>query len=114
MAPTLVDGDVLVVAWGMPVRPGRLALVRLPDGAPDSTAGPRGLAVKRVTGRDPADPRKWWVERDNPREGTDSWLVGGILDADVPAAVLGRLPRGLVRTLRALASRAPFGTGRLG
>ena len=104
------DGDVLVVAWGMPVRPGRLALVRLPEGP----HGPRGLSVKRVTGRDPADPERWWVERDNPREGTDSWLVGGIPEADVPAAVLVRLPRAPVRVARALASRARFGAGRLG
>ena len=29
----------------------------------------------------------WWVERDNPAEGVDSWLVGAIPDGDVLAVV---------------------------
>jgi hypothetical protein len=110
MEPTLHDGDLLLVGWGMPVRPGRLAVVRLPEGP----GGPRGLAVKRVTGRDPGDPARWWVERDNPREGVDSWLVGGIPEGDVRARVLVRLPGWLARMARASASRPPFGTDRLG
>ncbi|MGV1007001.1 MAG: S24/S26 family peptidase [Dermatophilaceae bacterium] len=110
MEPTLCDGDLLLVGWGMPVRPGRLALVRLPEG-PD---GPRVLAVKRVTGRDPGDATRWWVERDNPREGVDSWLVGGIPDTDVCARVLFRVPRRLGRLARVAGSRPPFGMDRLG
>ncbi len=89
MEPTLREGDRLVVLWGARPRPGALVLVRLPPG-PD---GPRPLAVKRVTGPAPDDPRGWWVERDNPREGVDSWSVGAINDADVLAVAITRLPR---------------------
>jgi peptidase S24-like protein len=79
MRPTLYDGDRLVVRYGAVPRPGRLAVVRLPDGV---------LAVKRVTSR---QRDGWWVERDNPAEGVDSWLVGAIPDTDVVAVVLCRL-----------------------
>jgi hypothetical protein len=44
--------------------------------------------VKRAVRR---DPDGWWVERDNPAEGVDSWSVGAIPDADVVARVLGRV-----------------------
>lgn len=92
MAPTLVAGDRLLLLHEPPrrwLRPGRLVVVRLPPG-PD---GPRPVAVKRLTGRDPTDPSRWWVQRDNPDEGVDSWLVGGIPEGDLLALVLGRLPR---------------------
>ena len=96
MEPTLHEGDRLLVAWHLPPRPGRLALVQLPEAAD----GARPLSVKRVAGRDPLDPTAWWVERDNEREGVDSWQVGGIPDADVPARVLGRVPEvgGVIRS----------------
>lgn len=90
MEPTLREGDLLLVLHGARPRAGRLALVRLP---PDEEGAPRPVSVKRVTGPDPQDPRRWWVERDNPREGVDSWLVGSLPDADVLARVLLRLPR---------------------
>jgi signal peptidase I len=102
MEPTLRSGDRLVVlhrprpAW---VRAGRLAVVRLPD----APTGPRPLSVKRITGRDPDDPGRWWVERDNPTHGVDSWLVGGLPDSDVVALVVARLPR----------CAGPFRRGRL-
>ena len=79
MLPTLRDGDRLLVLHGVPPRPGRTAVVRLPDGV---------LAVKRVTRR---EPDGWWVERDNPDEGVDSWSVGAIPDRDVVARVLLRV-----------------------
>ena len=80
MEPTLRDGDRLLVRYGVIPRPGQLAVVRLPG---------RGVAsVKRITRRD-ADG--WWVERDNPTQGVDSWLVGAIPDADLVAVVLGRV-----------------------
>ncbi len=88
MEPTLHEGDRLVVRYGVTPRAGRLAVVRLPDG-PD---GPRPLAVKRVVGAAPGEPGAWWVERDNPVEGVDSWLVGGIPQADVLGLVLLRVP----------------------
>lgn len=80
MLPTLRDGDRLLVRYGAPPRIGRLALVRLP--ARD------GVSVKRVTRR---DGDGWWVERDNPAEGVDSWLVGAIPDIDVLGVVLARV-----------------------
>jgi hypothetical protein len=69
----------LLVRHGARPRPGRLVVVRLPDGV---------VAVKRATRREPGG---WWVERDNPAEGVDSWSVGAIPDADVVARVLGRV-----------------------
>lgn len=79
MHPTLGEGDRLLVRWGATPRLGRLALVRLPQ---------RPLSVKRVTGR---DDNGWWVERDNPHEGVDSWLVGALPEADVVAVVVARI-----------------------
>ena len=95
MEPTLHEGDRLLVLWGGRPKVGRMAVVRLPD----SAAGPRPVSVKRVTGPDPDDPDAWWVERDNPAEGVDSWLVGGIPQADVLGRVLVRLP-GFTRRVR--------------
>ena len=79
MQPTLRDGDMLLVRHGGVPRVGALVVVRLPDGV---------VAVKRATGRRDGG---WWVERDNPAEGVDSWLVGAIPDADVLAVVKARL-----------------------
>ena len=89
MEPTLHEGDRLLILYGASPRRGRLAVVRLPD---DPASGPRPLAVKRVTRRDPAGGDGWWVERDNPREGVDSWQVGAIPRCDIRARVLFRLP----------------------
>lgn len=80
MVPTLHDGDLLLVRFGAAGRVGGLALVRLP--------GDRPLAVKRLTAHDTAG---WWAERDNPREGVDSWQVGVLPDEAVVARVLGRV-----------------------
>lgn len=79
MEPTLYDGHRLLVLHGSAPRRGGLAVVRLPDGV---------VAVKRATRR---DGDGWWVERDNPAEGVDSWLVGAIPDRDVVARVLLRV-----------------------
>jgi phage repressor protein C with HTH and peptisase S24 domain len=79
MQPTLIDGDRLVVRHGATPRAGRLVVVRLPGGV---------VAVKRATHR---EPDGWWVERDNPAEGVDSWSVGAIPDRDVIAVVVRRL-----------------------
>ena len=88
MLPTLVPGDLLLVVHGGRPRIGRLVVVRLPDGT---------VAVKRAVRR---EPDGWWVERDNPREGVDSWLVGAVPEDRVVARVLGRVwpwrPRGAV------------------
>jgi phage repressor protein C with HTH and peptisase S24 domain len=79
MEPTLREGDRLLVVYGARPRLGGLAVVRLPD---------RPLAVKRITAR--VDDG-WWVERDNPAEGVDSWLVGAVAAEDVVAIVVARL-----------------------
>jgi signal peptidase I len=87
MQPTLYDGDLLLVRHGATPRPGALVVVRLPDGV---------VAVKRATTRRDGG---WWVERDNPAEGVDSWLVGAIPDVDVMAVVRARV-RPLLRRRR--------------
>ncbi len=78
MQPTVYDGDRLLVRHGARPRTGDLVVVRLPQGT---------LAVKRAAWRGSGS---WWVERDNPREGVDSWQVGPIPDADVLAVVRAR------------------------
>ncbi len=94
MEPTLREGDRLLVRWvgprlrsrlrrsgpGQAKVVGRLAVVLLPGGRP--------LSVKRITRR---LPEGWWVERDNPETGTDSWLVGAIAPDDVRGLVVCRL-----------------------
>jgi hypothetical protein len=92
MEPTLHEGDRLLVLYGARPRRGRLAIVRLPD---DATGAPRPLAVKRLSRRDPEGGDGWWVERDNPREGLDSWTVGAIPAAGIRARVILRVPNRL-------------------
>jgi signal peptidase I len=83
MQPTLYDGDRLLVRHGAMPRVGDLVVVRLPDGV---------VAVKRATAREEADGAPgWWVERDNPQVGVDSWVVGGIPLSRVIAVVVSRL-----------------------
>jgi len=93
MEPTLHEGDRLLVLYGAPPRRGTLAVVRLPN---DAAGAPRPLAVKRLSRRDP-DGDGWWVERDNPREGLDSWAVGAIPLNAIRARVILRLPAPRVR-----------------
>ena len=79
MSPTLVDGDRLLVLHGAAPRPGRVAVVRFADGV---------VAVKRL---DHHDADGWWVSRDNPAEGRDSWSAGAVPDEHVLAVVLARI-----------------------
>ena len=79
MQPTLYDGDRLLVRHEASPRDGDLVVVRLPDGV---------VAVKRATTR---QDEGWWVERDNPAEGVDSWRVGAVADDDVVAVVRARV-----------------------
>lgn len=79
MAPTLSPADLLLVDRWSVVRPGCLAVLDLPDGT---------TAVKRVVH---AEPHGWWVERDNPRSGVDSWSVGAIPAHAVRGVVVARL-----------------------
>jgi hypothetical protein len=91
MEPGLHEGDRLLVLYGARPRRGKLAIVRLPD---DSHGTPRPLSVKRVLCRDPEGGNGWWVERDNPKEGLDSWTagVGAIPASGIRARVLLRVP----------------------
>jgi len=100
MQPTVYDGDRLLVRHGVEPRIGDLAVVRLPDGSHGSGGV---VAVKRVTMR---QRDGWWVERDNPAEGVDSWRVGAIPDRDVLAVVVARLWPQRRRRLR-VATGAP-------
>lgn len=79
MQPTLDDADLLLVDRDATVRPGLLVVLELPDGT---------TAVKRLTH---AEPDGWWVERDNPRAGVDSWSVGAIAADRVHGVVRARL-----------------------
>ncbi len=79
MRPTLADGDRLLVLHGAEPRAGRVAVVRFADGV---------VAVKRLEHH---DDHGWWVSRDNPAEGRDSWSAGPVSDPDVLAVVLARL-----------------------
>lgn len=87
MLPTLTDGDRLLVRHGDSPRTGGLAVVRLPSGA-DGGSTAEVVAVKRVVAR---QSEGWWVERDNPREGVDSWSVGAVPANRVVARVLCRV-----------------------
>ncbi|MEP7036234.1 MAG: peptidase S24 [Actinomycetota bacterium] len=89
MEPTLHEGDRLLVLYGARPHRGSLAIVRLPD---DASGRPRPLAVKRLSCRDPDGSAGWWAERDNPREGLDSWAVGAIPPDGILARVILRLP----------------------
>ncbi len=79
MAPTLHDGDRLLVCHGLRPRAGAVAVVRFADGV---------LAVKRL---DHHTAQGWWVARDNVREGRDSWSAGAVPDDGVLALALLRL-----------------------
>ena len=72
MAPTLSDGDVVLVRFGAPARVGRVVLVRWP-------ARPAQLSVKRAVR---PDGRGWHVRGDNQFGSTDSRSLG-------PASVVG-------------------------
>jgi hypothetical protein len=87
MAPTLLEGDRLLVRYGAEPRPGAVAVVRFSDGV---------VAVKRL---DHQSREGWWVVRDNAFEGRDSWSGGAIAEDGVLALVVlriwprpGRLP----------------------
>jgi len=98
MSPTLLDGDRLLVRYDAVPAAGDIVLVRLPA---DADGEPRPLAVKRAAH---VEPGGWWVERDNPVVGLDSWAVGVVAHRDVVAVVVGRVwppgPRRGRRTVR--------------
>lgn len=79
MAPTLLEGDRLLVRYGATPRPGMVAIVRFDDDV---------VAVKRLDHR---SANLWWVSRDNILEGRDSWSAGAIAADGVLAVVVARL-----------------------
>jgi phage repressor protein C with HTH and peptisase S24 domain len=72
MAPTLKDGDVLLVSFRRPPEPGAIVLVKWRE-------RPEQLSVKRAV--EPRDDQ-WFVVGDNQFASTDSRDLG-------PADVLG-------------------------
>lgn len=78
MSPALRDGDVLLVRFGAPVRPGDVVLVRWPS-------RPGQLSVKRAAH---AVDERWWAVGDNPFGSTDSAQLG---PAEVVAVARVRL-----------------------
>jgi len=88
MEPTLREGDLLLALWGARIRPGVVAVVRLP---PDAAGVSRPLSIKRVSGADPDAAQRWWFDSDNPREGVTSFDLGSLDPADVVAVALVRI-----------------------
>ncbi len=80
MLPTLREGDLLVARRARRARPGQVVVVTWRDHRP--------LSVKRLLR---PDPDGWWVERDNPAEGVDSWSAGAVPSDGLLAVVLARL-----------------------
>jgi nickel-type superoxide dismutase maturation protease len=81
MAPTLLNGDALLVQYGAAVRPGHVVVLRHPF-QQDL------LVVKRAVERRAAG---WWVLGDSPYAGGDSTDYGAVPDELVLAVVRLRL-----------------------
>jgi hypothetical protein len=93
MTPALAPGDVLLVRYAAPVRPGCLVVAKFPDGT---------VAVKRAVERRTthSGAAAWWLLSDDPDAGVDSRHRGPIPDQDVIAVVVLRIwpkPRRLGR-----------------
>jgi phage repressor protein C with HTH and peptisase S24 domain len=84
MLPTLREGDLLLVRYGAPPRPGDLVVARFADGT---------LTVKRAgeERRTRSGAAGWWLLSDNPDEGVDSRHRGVVAAHDVVAVVVARL-----------------------
>ncbi|MEW2067955.1 nickel-type superoxide dismutase maturation protease [Streptomyces sp. NPDC007346] len=80
MVPTLYHGDLLLVRYGVPVRPGDVVILRHPF-QQDL------LVVKRAVERRPGG---WWVRGDNTFAGGDSTDYGVVPDELVLARVRAR------------------------
>lgn len=80
MAPTLRDGDCVLVVRGVGIVPGAVVVLRRPD-RPDL------LVVKRLVRR---LSRGWWVAGDNPSHSDDSRTFGVVPEALVEGRVLVR------------------------
>lgn len=93
MEPTLHAGDLLLVTrLGRGVRAGDVVICDLP---PDGDGRARPRAVKRLHGRDPDNPGRWWIDSDNPAAGLTSFdpTVGSLADDAVRSRALLRISR---------------------
>lgn len=81
MLPTLRPGEAVLARRTSRARPGQVVVVTWRDHRP--------LSVKRLLRADPGGG--WWVERDNPAEGADSWSAGAVPPDGLLAVVLLRL-----------------------
>lgn len=77
MAPTLREGDQVLVCLGAPPRPGAVVLVELPGG--------RGLGLKRAAYR--CGEQGWWLLGDAAAASTDSRHFGAV----PTGSILGRV-----------------------
>ena len=84
MLPTLREGDLLLVRYGVSPRPGDLVVARFADGT---------LTVKRAREqrRTRSGAAGWWLLSDNPDEGVDSRHRGPVGDDAVLGVVRLRL-----------------------
>ncbi|PID54973.1 MAG: nickel-type superoxide dismutase maturation protease [Micrococcales bacterium] len=83
MLPTLREGDLLLVHLvhqGRSPGPGQVVVALLPGG--------RGLGVKRVRR---IEAQGYWLEGDNPHEGTDSRVFGPVPAQHIRARVVARV-----------------------
>lgn len=79
MLPTLCNGDVCLVRWGVRPRAGDVVVAKLPA---------RPLGVKRAAFRD--GDGAWWLRSDNAGAGTDSATFGAVPESDLLGRVLLR------------------------
>jgi phage repressor protein C with HTH and peptisase S24 domain len=79
MRPTLRPNDACLVRYGARIEPGMVVVAQLPG---------RPLGIKRAALHDDADG--WWLESDDPLNGTDSATFGFVPDAQVLGRVVLR------------------------
>jgi hypothetical protein len=79
MRPTLRPGDACLVDYGARIEPDAVVVARLPG---------RGLGVKRAALHDSVDG--WFLQSDDPLNGTDSATFGFVPDGEVLGRVLLR------------------------
>jgi phage repressor protein C with HTH and peptisase S24 domain len=84
MAPTLADGDRLLVSYAAVPAAGDVVVARFPDG---TVAVKRALEQRALR----AGGTGWWLLSDNPDEGVDSRHRGPVASESVLAVVLLRL-----------------------
>lgn len=85
MEPLLRDGDLLLISLVPATAPtppaGSVVVADLP--------GDRGLGIKRLAHLEPDGDL--WLARENPRQGSDSWVFGAVPRADLIGVARARL-----------------------